>query len=156
MLRQVYSIVSFLLPVALCTSLSYEINAQPTSTLTVVVKGIKHQKGQICIRVFASEKGFPLGKTGEVKSGCTPITGNYVKKQFTGLKPGTYAVAVLDDQNGDHQLHRDFLGFPQEGFGISNNPTVSVLTGVPKFRDASFALQKNTTINIFMKYGLDP
>ena len=64
------------------------------------------------------------------------------------MKPGTYAVAVVDDQNGDRKLNKDFFGIPKEGFGISKNPTVSIQTGTPKFRDASFVVNKNTTVNI--------
>lgn len=89
------------------------------------------------------------------QNGCAKITGNSVKKQFSGLKPGTYAVAVVDDQNGDRKLNKDFFGIPKEGFGISKNPTVSIQTGSPKFRDASFVVNKNTTVNIIMKYSLD-
>jgi uncharacterized protein (DUF2141 family) len=130
-------------------------NAQTTPTLTVVVNGVRQHKSRVCLRIFSNERGFPLKNEGEVQSGCTPITGNVVKKQFSGLKPGTYAVAVIDDENGDAKLHTDWLGIPTEGFGISRNPTVSVTSGVPKFKDASFALNKNTTINIQMKYELD-
>ena len=68
----------------------------------------------------------------------------------------TYAVAVVDDQNGDHKLNKDFFGIPQEGFGISKNPPVSISTGTPKFNNASFQVDKNTSINIFLKYSLDP
>lgn len=156
MLLKISKFCSLLLPALLSMSFASKVNSEPTAALTVVVKNIKNQQGQICIRVFSSEKGFPLSDTGEVKSGCTQITGSSVKKQFTGLKPGTYAVAVVDDQNGDYKLNRDFLGIPKEGFGISKNPTVSVKTGTPKFNNASFSVQKNTTINILMKYGLDP
>ncbi|MEY3222191.1 MAG: hypothetical protein RLZZ203_1047, partial [Cyanobacteriota bacterium] len=92
----------------------------------------------------------------EVQSGCTKITGNSVKRVFSGLKPGNYAVAVVDDQNGDHKLNKDFFGIPEEGFGVSRNPIVSITTGTPKFKNASFKLNKNTSINIFMKYSLDP
>jgi uncharacterized protein (DUF2141 family) len=126
-----------------------------TPTLTVVVNGVRQHKSRVCLRVFSSEKGFPLDNKGEVQSGCTPITGNAVKKQFSGLKPGTYAVAVIDDENGDGKLHTDLFGIPTEGFGISRNPTVSVTSGTPKFKDASFKLDRNTTINIKMKYSLD-
>ncbi|MBF2004816.1 hypothetical protein PCC6912_24490 [Chlorogloeopsis fritschii PCC 6912] len=131
-------------------------NSKPTIKLTVVVDGIRNQKGQICLRIHGDERGFPLSDTSEVKSGCVKIQGSSVKKEFSGLKPGTYAVAVVDDQNGDYKLNRDFLGMPQEGFGISKNPTVSMLKGVPKFQDASFSLKKDTTIRINMKYSLDP
>lgn len=132
------------------------VYAEPTSKLTVVVNGIRHQKGQICMRVYASEKGFPLSDTSEVQSGCTRITGKSVTKHFYGLKRGTYAVAVVDDQNGNQKLDSDFFGIPKEGFGISNNPKVSIQTGTPKFSKSSFAFTKNTTINITLKYSLDP
>lgn len=132
------------------------VQAENTSNLTVVVNGIRHQKGDICFRVYDSEKGFPNNNASEIKSHCTKITGNSVKQVFSGLKPGKYAVAVIDDQNGDRQLDKDFFGIPQEGFGISRNPIVSIQTGTPRFRQASFKVTKNTTINITMKYSLDP
>ena len=156
MLAKASKFILFFLPTIASIGLACTVKAESNTTLTVVVNGIKSQNGQVCLRVFSSEKGFPFSDTSEVKSGCTKITGSSIKKQFAGLKPGTYAVAVVDDQNGDYILNRDFLGIPQEGFGISNNPTVSVITGAPKFRDASFSLNKNTTIKIAMKYGLDP
>lgn len=124
--------------------------------LTVAIKGIKNQRGQVCLRIYENESGFPLGDRNEGKSQCTKITGNSLKQEFTGLKKGTYAVAVVDDQNGDTKLDRDFLGIPEEGFGISNNPTVSIKTGVPKFEKASFSFTQNQTIEIVMKYSLDP
>ncbi|MEC4819793.1 MAG: DUF2141 domain-containing protein [Scytonema sp. PMC 1069.18] len=148
-------ISSILLALLANISIIKTVNAGSTSTLTVVIDGIRHQKGQICLRVFADERGFPMNNTSEVQSDCIQITGNSLKKQFSGLKPGTYAVAVVDDQNGDQTLNKDFLGIPQEGFGISKNPTVSIFTGTPKFRDASFPVKTNTTINIKMKYSLD-
>lgn len=130
--------------------------AESTATLTVIVQGLQHQNGQVCLRIYGNERGFPLSSESEVQSGCTNITESSITKKFSGLKPGTYAVAVVDDKNKDTKLNRNFFGIPQEGFGISNNPTVSVQTGMPKFQDASFSLKKDTTINIVMKYSLDP
>lgn len=134
------------------------VNAAPAQTLNVVVNGIRSQKGEICIGVYSQDKakGFPLNTSNVLQSACKKITGNTVKHQFVGLKPGSYAVAIVDDQNGDRKLNRDFFGIPTEGFGVSNNPTVSIQTGTPKFRDASFAVNKNTTVNITVKYSLDP
>lgn len=152
---KISKISTLLLATVTSIGLVKTVNAQATSTLTVVVDGITNKQGQVCLRVFSNEQGFPLGSRGEVKSGCTQIKGNSVTKQFYGLKPGTYAVAVVDDQNGDNKLNTDFFGIPKEGFGISNNPTVSIQTGTPKFRTASFSLVKNATIKIHMKYSLD-
>lgn len=145
----------WLIATLLTFSFAKPVQAESTSELTVIVNGIRHQSGEICMRIYASEKGFPLSNSSEIQSGCTQINGNTAKKVFTGLKPGTYAVAVIDDQNGDQKLNRDFFGIPQEGFGISNNPTVSIQTGMPKFRHSSFVVNKDTTININLKYSLD-
>ncbi|MBK1986811.1 DUF2141 domain-containing protein [Sphaerospermopsis aphanizomenoides BCCUSP55] len=145
-----------LLATLLSLSCANTVHAEPATTLTVVVNGIRNKTGEICFRVYNSEKGFPMSSSSEVQSGCTKITGSSVKKVFSGLKPGTYAVAVVDDQNRDRKLNKDFFGIPTEGFGISQNPIVSVQTGTPKFSKASFKMTKNTTININMKYSLDP
>ncbi|NJM73623.1 MAG: DUF2141 domain-containing protein [Scytonema sp. RU_4_4] len=155
MLR-IFQANTFFLAIVAIISLIRTVHAESLATLTVVVNGLHHKNGQVCLRVYSSEKGFPDSNTSEIQSGCTQIKGSSVKKQFSGLKPGTYAVAVVDDQNGDHKLNKDFFGIPKEGFGISKNPTISITTGTPKFRDASFLLKKNTTINIVMKYSLDP
>lgn len=146
----------FLLSTLVNLNLPMPVNAESTAKLTVVVQGIHHQKGQICLRVFSGEQGFPFSDTSEVQSGCVKITGNSITKNFQGLKPGTYAVAVVDDQNGDYKLNSNLFGIPQEGFGVSKNPIISVRTGAPKFQQASFPLKKDTTINIVIKYSLDP
>ncbi|MFM7407923.1 MAG: DUF2141 domain-containing protein [Cuspidothrix sp.] len=147
---------NLLIATLLTISFSEVAYAESTANLTVVVNGITSKSGEICMRVYNSEKGFPMSNKSEVQSGCTKITGSSVKRVFSGLNPGNYAVAVVDDQNGDGKLNKDFFGIPQEGFGISRNPIVSITTGTPKFRNASFALNKNTSINIFIKYSLDP
>ncbi|NJM21996.1 MAG: DUF2141 domain-containing protein [Richelia sp. SM1_7_0] len=110
------------------------------ATLTVTINGIQNQKGQICLKIYENESGFPLSDNSVVKNQCTKITGNSLKKEFTDLKKGTYAVAVIDDQNDDTKLDRDFLGIPEEGFGISNNPTVSIKLELPSLKQASFSL----------------
>jgi len=151
-----FKIVNLFIATLLTISFTEIAQAESTTSLTVVVNGIRNQTGEICLRVYNSEKGFPDNAKSEVKSGCTKITGNSIKQVFSGLKPGNYAVAVVDDQNGDHKLNKDFFGIPEEGFGISRNPIVSIITGTPKFKNASFKVDKNTTINIFLKYSLDP
>lgn len=146
----------FLIAAFLAASCTKIAQAEPTTALTVVVNGIIHKTGEVCLRVYPSSQGFPLDNSSGSQSKCTKINGTSVKQVFSGLAPGTYAVAVVDDQTGDHKLHRDLFGIPQDGFGISRNPTVSILTGMPKFNNASFKINKNTTINISMKYSLDP
>ena len=144
-----------LLATLLSLSFAKTVNADPTATLTVVVDGIRNQDGEICMGIYSRAKGFPLDTDEVLESACVQPTGTTLSHDFPGLKHGTYAVAVIDDQNGDRQLNTNFFGIPTEGFGISGNPTVSITTGTPKFHDASFMLLQDTEINIFMKYSLD-
>jgi uncharacterized protein (DUF2141 family) len=153
---KMFKLTNFLIATLLTVSFTKVAYAEETTSLTVVVNGITNKTGEICMRVYNAEKGFPFNNKSEVKSRCTKITGSSMTQVFSGLKPGNYAVAVIDDQNGDHKLNKDFFGIPQEGFGISRNPIVSVTTGTPTFEKSSFKLQKKATIQIFMKYSLDP
>lgn len=136
--------------------LVHRSHANSPGKLTVIIDGLRHSQGDVCLRVFSSPDGFPMGDAGEAANGCIRISGPRASKQFNGLQQGgTYAVVAVDDQNGDRKLNRNILGIPTEGFGVSNNPSVSVQSGPPKFDDASFILDPNKTINIRMKYSLD-
>lgn len=126
------------------------IAVEPTAKLTIVVDKLSNQKGEVCMRIYAKEQGFPQSAAGAVQSGCTKITRRSAIKEFSGLKSGTYAVALFHDENSDGKLNTNFLGIPREGFGISNNPPVKL--GAPKFKKASFSLKGNATIKIGMKY----
>jgi uncharacterized protein (DUF2141 family) len=42
---------------------------------------------------------------------------------FSGLKPGVYAIIVVHDEDKNGKMTKNFLGFPRECFGTSNNPT---------------------------------
>ncbi len=136
--------------ISVAIALSSKTIAAPTAKLTIVVNNLSSQKGEVCMRIYAKEQGFPQSTAGAVQSGCTKIVGRSATKEFSGLKSGTYAVALFHDENGDGKLNTNFLGIPREGFGISNNPPVKL--GAPKFKKASFSLKGNATIKIGMKY----
>lgn len=142
--------VSIISVAALALSFDKTVAMEPTAKLTVVVDSLSSKQGEVCMRIYAKEQGFPQSATGVVQSGCTKITGRAATKEFYGLKYGTYAVALFHDEDGNGKLNTNFLGIPREGFGISNNPTVKL--SAPKFKSASFSLRGNATIKIGMKY----
>jgi uncharacterized protein (DUF2141 family) len=51
-------------------------------------------------------------------------------------QPGTYAVAVYHDMDGDRKLKKHWNMSPGEPFGLSNNPEQHI--GFPKFSDSAF------------------
>lgn len=51
-------------------------------------------------------------------------------------RPGTYAVAVYHDRDGDRKLKKHWNLLPREPFGLSNNPDNP--DSFPKFSDSAF------------------
>ena len=55
---------------------------------------------------------------------------------FEEVPPGTYAMAVVHDENMNGKLDTGLLGIPTEGYGFSND--AKALFSAPSFADASF------------------
>lgn len=123
------------------------------SQLTVEIDGLRNQRGQVCLSLFSSDKGFPSDGDYAAQKQCVAISTMPLFITFKNLQPGHYAVAVLHDANNDNKANRNFLGIPSEGFGFSENP--SIFTGPPRFRDAAIlVVGPNTSIQIQLKYLL--
>lgn len=54
---------------------------------------------------------------------------------FTDVKPGTYAITLFHDKNGNKTMDFEPNGMPKEMYGVSNN-TMSM--GPPMWKDAKF------------------
>ena len=127
------------------------VRATLTSNLTVEIKGIRNQDGQVCLSLFAGAKGFPTRAGSAVRQQCLEITDTPQLVNFRNLESGSYAVAVLHDTNGDRQANRNVFGIPTEGFGFSRNPTIA--TGPPKFgKSVVVVAGSSTNIQIQLRY----
>ena len=123
------------------------------SNLSVSIKGLKNQKGQVCFSLFSSSRGFPSNKKRAIKAQCVKLKNGNVKLNIPSLIAGTYALSMFHDKNGDGKLITNGLGIPKEGFGFSRNP--KVITGPPKFGDSAvFVVGSTTNIQINMNYFL--
>ncbi len=69
----------------------------------------------------------------------TNLAGSLV---FGDLPSGTYALALIHDENGNRKLDTT-LGIPREGFGFSRNPAIRF--GPPKFASARVAISTGQT-----------
>ena len=107
---------------------------KPLCTLEIHVTGFRNEKGKAGGTVFASPDGWPEANDKALVHGGFPIENNQATEEFQ-IPPGTYAVAVIHDENSNHKLDRNFLGIPKEGFGFANNPRV--LLTAPPFAAAS-------------------
>lgn len=73
--------------------------------------------------------------------------------RFTGVKPGSYAIALLHDENDNGKADRAMGMMPKEGYGFSRDAPVRMAP--PKFADAVFTQGEGTSrITIRMRYFL--
>ena len=130
-------------------SVAISQTAANKGVLTVKLIGFRNDKGQTCVSVFNTTKGFPGKYDQAFKILRSPIKGKQATIVFTDLPFGTYALSVLHDENLNNKMDTNIIGIPKEGFGSSNNPKDRF--GPPTFDDAKFdfnSASKNIEINI--------
>lgn len=106
-------------------------------SLTVTVTNIPGAKGNLLIGLYDSAASFtdePLAISPKI-----PLkSADDVNATIEGLKPGTYAIAVIQDLNGNGELDRNFLGMPKEPLAFS--VISEIPKGKPDFAACSFKI----------------
>ena len=112
-------------PLALTTGLLAAAFATTATAgdLTVNLKGVRVQTGLVKVAVVNSAEAWD-GKAAPVQADGAPPQGAARSFVFKDLEPGSYAVMISHDENGNGKLDTNFIGMPVEGYGFSNNPTV--------------------------------
>jgi uncharacterized protein (DUF2141 family) len=78
-----------------------------------------------------------------------PARAGIVEFTLRNVKPGTYAVAVFHDLNGNGRLDRNFIGLPNEPYGFSNDVG---RRGAPNFDGALITVKEPaTTVKITVR-----
>ncbi len=114
-------------------------HAMDDGQIRVKIANVRSDKGHLLISVFDSEKGWPMHPTKAVRVARMSAKTGEMSKNFSGLKPGRYAVAMIHDENDNKKLDSDDKGAPTEGFGFSNNPKVQ--NGAAGFDQAAFEMK---------------
>ena len=119
---------------------------EPLNEIRVVAQGLKDSKGKMFCELFeaANAKDYPTKPEHAAMKTVAPIADKAATCTFSGVKPGTYAVAVFHDVNDNGKLDTGFLGIPTEPTGASNDARGSM--GPPKFKDAQFGYSGGTLV----------
>lgn len=118
-----------------------------SNSLTICVQGIQQVEGSIDFGLYIDPDDFlEIGK--EYRKKKVKVKGSKVYCTFSGLKKGYYALAIFHDANENGECDKNFIGYPKEGFGFSNN--LKPRFSAPKFEDAKVyvADSKSICINI--------
>ena len=121
----------------------------PCPGIHVKILNIRNSTGTVACALFESPEGFP----NEYLHFATNIMIIKIRKSqarcdFEDIPPGTYAMAVVHDENMNGKLDTNWMGIPTEGYGFSND--AKALLGAPSFSAASF-LYDGRNIDLTMR-----
>lgn len=127
----------WLLVLMFATLPSLAFAQSPCPGIHVKILNIKNSTGTVACALFESPEGFPT----EYLRMATNVMVIKIRKDqarcdFEDIPPGTYAMAVIHDENMNGKLDANWLGIPTEGYGFSND--AKGLVGAPSFSAASF------------------
>ena len=128
-----------LLAVLVFASLSPAALAEsPSCTgIHVEILNIRNSAGSIGCALFESPVGFPIEFLRYATNIIViKIQDTQARCDFVSIPPGTYALAIIHDENMDGKLDTNWLGVPKEGYGFSND--AKAMLGAPSFSAASF------------------
>jgi uncharacterized protein (DUF2141 family) len=119
--------------------------------IAVEINNLRSNDGVVGIVVFDRAEGFPTkGEKARFRAIVKPERGR-VTAAFAAVPFGTYAIAVVHDENNNGTLDTSWIGRPIEGYGSSNNPAPRM--GPPRFEDARFTVTvPHQVVNIRMVY----
>lgn len=139
----------FLLAVLITFQYGVAQKKQTGSSIIVQLNGIQEPTGQVLLSLFKTEEGFPTQPEKAFRWKKAKVTASSLIISLDGLPIGTYAIAVVHDENMNEIMDRDWLGLPDEPYGISNNATGTITP--PSFDEAKFTFTgKRDTIKIEM------
>lgn len=130
---------SLLLITALAVATAPASAAAPPACpgVLVDVPNVRNSEGAVACALFAEPEGFPrkfLRFAHRIV--MTKIEAREARCGFSDIEPGTYALAVIHDENLNGELDSNFFGVPTEGYGFSGAEEASA--GAPSFSAARF------------------
>lgn len=116
-----------------------------TGTVVINVQQIQADKGgEIAAGIFKKEN-FP--KVGKQLIGTEkPVTGNTMQIIFEKVPVGEYGVVAFQDMDKNKDLKTNFVGFPKEPIGFSNDAKIKL--GPPDFEDAKVKVEAGKTLTL--------
>jgi uncharacterized protein (DUF2141 family) len=110
--------------------------SQSCAALTVHIENFESDAGRAFVALYDSKKNWLKKRcNGEIVA----IQDQKATVVFEDVPPGTYAVSLYQDENGNGTLDTNFFGIPKEPTACSNNATGRF--GPPSWSDAYFDVE---------------
>ena len=115
-------------------------NVPSGQDIKVTVTDLRSTKGKVLACLTADAQTFPDCDKDPKALSVTVNAGSTVSFSFHGVRPGTYAIALLHDENANGKADKALM-IPKEGFGFSRDAKVRM--GPPKFSAAAFTVSED-------------
>jgi uncharacterized protein (DUF2141 family) len=124
----------------------------PCQRIHVDILDIKNSTGSVACALFESPVGFPADYLRQATNIMSlKIRNTAARCDFEGIPPGTYALAIIHDENMNGKLDLNVFGIPTEGYGFSND--AKGIMSAPSFSAASFTYDGgNLDLEISLHY----
>lgn len=131
------------------------VHAQPglcqQNKVFITITNIRSDKGVIRLALYDYPDQFPHQPARSFTFEKTMLKDGTMEVLLIDIPPGTYAISLLDDEDGDNSMNYNFLRMPREGYGFSNNARPGLKS--PPFDKCSFQTgEGNTRLEIEMQY----
>ena len=132
----------------LFTTLFLIITGPSKHKISIEIKGIAGEQGNLYVALFRQKDEFPVfGK--QYLGKIVPVTSKKMSYAFDNLSEGKYAIAIYHDVNKNGKLDKNYLGIPTEAYGFSNNARRTF--SAPSFEEAELNLKTDMGISITLK-----
>lgn len=119
--------------------------------LDVTVTNVRSDDGNVTITLYGDDPDDFLAKGTKIMRHRVPAVAGETDDCLALPGPGTYAIAIYHDEDGDRDFDRNVIGLPTEGYGVSNNPELGFL--LPDFDEVKFeAKEGENGLSITMNY----
>lgn len=122
----------------------------PGTDLKIEVTGMRSDHGFVLLSLYNHKNGYPSNPDEAFWKAREKISSGKASFLYKELPPGTYAIAILHDENANMKMDTKFLGLPKEGYAFSQNPTLWF--GPPSFKSASFRHDAEQFLEIPIRY----
>lgn len=117
------------------------------------ITNLRNSDGVVRACMTRDEERFPRCQDAEQGYRIVVPANEATVLRFTDVAPGTYAIALLHDENDNGRADRALGMMPTEGFGFSRDARVRM--GPPDFDDAAFTVSTDSNRQtIRMRYML--
>ncbi len=117
--------------------------------LELEVVNVQARKGFLEIVLHDSASSYQEADQSPFRSISVPADRKIMTLRIEGVPHGRYAFIIYQDVNENDEIDSNFIGWPKEPFGFSNNPPIRF--GPPGFRKTSFEVTGNQSVRVELR-----